>query len=104
MLGAPSGKKEDSTVSVIPAQDFSKYTGTYRNGSNTLQIVEQGGKLLLGGAEIRRVPDGWLVSQNPDSNTPSRVFPVAGPDGRIEYLDSGGRALARATVNAAGSR
>jgi CubicO group peptidase (beta-lactamase class C family) len=75
----------------IEAADFAKYIGTYRNGATRHQIVEKDGKLRLGGKELKKTADGFLVQEG----GPGRIFPIAGADGRIEYLFMGGRAVAR---------
>jgi len=76
----------------IPAAEFAKYLGVYRNGASRQEIVARDGKLWLDGGELGRTWEGWLVLMN---GRQGRVFPVAGADGRIEYLFIGERASAR---------
>ena len=92
MLGGPEpADPETASAKPIDRADFAKYIGTYRNGASTRQIAECGGKLCLEGTELRITSDGWLTL----TGKQGRLFPVASPGGRIEYLFMGGRAAAR---------
>jgi CubicO group peptidase (beta-lactamase class C family) len=95
MLGGPPPEVSDVAENVIPASDFAKYRGSYRNGEITREIVERDGKLFLGSMEMRKGEGGWLILKGADGKTAGRVFGVWGADGRIEYLHQGWRAAAR---------
>jgi CubicO group peptidase (beta-lactamase class C family) len=43
MLGGPPLENDDVAESVIPASEFGKYVGSYRNGETTIQIEERDG-------------------------------------------------------------
>jgi len=96
MLGRPARENTPVTESAIPAGEFAKYVGTYRNGATTTQIVERDGKLFVRATEVWKGEGGWLILKNADGRTMSRLFCVPGADGRIEYLHVGSRSLARA--------
>ncbi len=81
---------ESPATSPIPASDFKKYVGDYRNGDAVTHVTVKDGKLWVGKLEARIDKDGWLVVPNA-----GRAFPVAGPDGRTAYLFQGGRCRAR---------
>jgi CubicO group peptidase (beta-lactamase class C family) len=95
MLGGPQREAGSLEENAIPASEFSKYTGTYRNGEATMRIVERDGKLFLRLTELRKGEGGWLIMKSADGRTAGRMFSVAGADGRIEYLHNGGRSLIR---------
>jgi hypothetical protein len=79
----------------IPASEFGRYLGSYRNGDATVQIVTRAGKLFFRSMKLQKGEDGWLVMKSADGRTTGRVFPVAGADGRIEYLHVGGQSSVR---------
>jgi len=90
MLGAPPLETHDDMPdSAIPPGDFAKYIGSYRNGDNVRKIDERDGKLFLDSNELRKGPDGWLVTKT------GQIFAVPGADGKTEYLYEGGRAAVR---------
>jgi CubicO group peptidase (beta-lactamase class C family) len=95
MLGEPLRGGVPVTESVIPTGEFGKYLGSYRNGESTVQIVTRAGKLFFRQMELRKGDEGWLLMKTADGRTAGRVFPVAGADGRIEYLHVGGRSSVR---------
>jgi CubicO group peptidase (beta-lactamase class C family) len=95
MLGGSGHESSEEAESMIPASDFAKYVGTYRNGDSRMQIVEREGKLFLRSMELRRGDGGWLIMKSADGKTRERVFAISGPGGRIEYLYNGGRSAAR---------
>lgn len=95
MLGEPLRGGVPIKESAIPSTEFGKYLGSYRNGDATVQVVTRAGKLFFRSMELRKSDDGWLVMKTPDGKTAGRVFPVAGPDGRIEYMHMGGRSSVR---------
>jgi CubicO group peptidase (beta-lactamase class C family) len=95
MLGAPPRDRPVMAESEIPASEFANYAGTYRNGSSSMQIEERDGKLLFRSMELRKGGDGWLIAKNADGRIAARIFTVAGPDGKIEYLHMSSRSLAR---------
>jgi CubicO group peptidase (beta-lactamase class C family) len=97
MLGGPAPENSDSAESAIPASEFAKYVGSYRNGETTLQIVERDGKLFFQSMEVRKGDGGWLIVKGADGKTALRIFGISGADGRIEYLHLGGRAAVRVT-------
>jgi CubicO group peptidase (beta-lactamase class C family) len=102
MLGGPPPPR-DLPESAIPASDFAKYVGSYRNGETTMQIEQRDGKLFFRSSnsssdqaeELRKDEDGWLVFKSADGKTAGRVFGVPGPKGKIEYLNMEMRAAAR---------
>lgn len=94
ILGHPSPSDPDIESAIDPA-DFSKYTGSYRNSAQTVQIVEREGKLYVGTAELRKGSRGWLILKTPDGKIAGRAFPVPGAGGTTEYLHIGGRSAAR---------
>jgi hypothetical protein len=57
--------------------------------------VTRAGKLFFRQMELRKGGEGWLVMKTADGRTAGRVFPVAGANGRIEYLHVGGRSSVR---------
>lgn len=95
MLGGPPRESDDVTESAIPENEFLKYTGSYRNGETTRQIVERDGKLFVDSMELLNGGGGWLIAKSADGATAERIFAVSGADGRIEYLYAGGRSAAR---------
>jgi CubicO group peptidase (beta-lactamase class C family) len=95
MLGEPPAGNTDARESAIPASEFAKYAGSYRNGDSRLQIVERDGKLFFRSSELRKGEGGWLIMKSADGKTVGRIFAVSGPDGRIEYLHMGGRSSVR---------
>lgn len=95
MLGEPLRGGFLVKESAIPTGEFGRYLGSYRNGDATVQIVTRAGKLFFRQMELRKGDEGWLVMKTADGRTAGRVFPVAGPDGSIEYLHVGGRSSAR---------
>jgi CubicO group peptidase (beta-lactamase class C family) len=102
MLGGPPPESSDAADSAIPASEFAKYAGSYRNGEVTMQIVERDGKLLFHWSvgptldgELRKVEPGRLIVKGADGKTVEQIVGVSGADGRIEYLIAGGRASAR---------
>lgn len=97
MLGGPPPESSDVAESAIPASEFAKYVGSYRNGETIMQIVERDGKLFFRSMELRKGEGGWLIVKSADGKTALRIFGISGPDGRIEYLHMGGRAAARVT-------
>jgi CubicO group peptidase (beta-lactamase class C family) len=104
MLGGSPLENRDVAESVIPASEFAKYVGSYRNGKTIVQIVERDGKLffrLSAGTmkvdgELRKGQAGRLIVKGADGKTAERMMGVSGADGRIEYLIAGGRAAVRA--------
>jgi CubicO group peptidase (beta-lactamase class C family) len=102
MLGGPPPPR-DLPESAIPAGDFAKYVGSYRNGETTMQIEQRDGKLFFRSSdsssdkaeELRKDEDGWLIFKSPDGKTAGRVYGVPGADGKIEYLNISMRAAAR---------
>jgi len=95
MLGEPLRGGVPVQEKEIPTSEFGRYLGSYRNGDATVQIVTRAGKLFFRQMELRKGDEGWLVMKTADGRTAGRVFPVAGPDGRIEYLHVGGRSSVR---------
>ena len=95
MLGEPLRGGVPIEETAIPATEFGRYLGSYRNGDATVQIVTRAGKLFFRQAELKKTSDGFLVMKTPDGRTTGRVFPVFGPDGKIEYLHQGGRSSVR---------
>jgi CubicO group peptidase (beta-lactamase class C family) len=95
MLGEPSRERSSVEESTIPASEFAKYKGTYRNGGASIQIVERDGRLYFRSMELRKGEGGWLIMKNADGRTAGRVFAVSGVDGKIEYLHMGGRSSVR---------
>jgi CubicO group peptidase (beta-lactamase class C family) len=95
MLGRPLRENTPVAESAIPASEFAKYVGTYRNGASTLEIVERDGKLFFRNMELRKGEAGWLIMKSADGRTAGRIFTVAGADGRVEYLHMGARSSAR---------
>lgn len=95
MLGEPLRGGVPIEETAIPATEFGRYLGSYRNGDATVQIVTRAGKLFFRQAELKKSSDGWLVTKTPDGKTAGRVFPVFGPDGKVEYLHQGGRSSVR---------
>jgi CubicO group peptidase (beta-lactamase class C family) len=95
MLGEPLRGGVPVEEKVIPTGEFGKYLGSYRNGDSTVQIVTRAGKLFFRQMELRKGEEGWLVMKTADGRTAGRVFPVAGADGRAEYLHVGGRSSVR---------
>lgn len=95
MLGEPRREIVNTQESAIPASEFAKYAGTYRNGAATIQIVESEGKLRYRSMELRKGEGGWLIMKSADGRTAGRIFAVPGPDGKIAYLHMGGRSSAR---------
>jgi len=95
MLAGPLHEINNPHESAIPASEFSKFEGTYRNGETTSQILERDGKLYYRSMELTKGDGGWLIMKGPDGRTTGRVFAVSGPDGRIQYLHAGGRSSIR---------
>jgi CubicO group peptidase (beta-lactamase class C family) len=95
MLGEPLRGGVPLEETSIPPTEFGRYLGSYRNGDATVQIVTRAGKLFFRQAELKKSSDGFLVMKTPDGRTTGRVFPVFGPDGKIEYLHQGGRSSVR---------
>jgi hypothetical protein len=96
MLGEPRREEGAGEVTAIPPEDFPKYSGLFRNGDNTLQIVVRDGKLFFRSMELRKGGDsGWLIMKDANGKTAGRIFGVAGPDGRIQYLHVVGRSSTR---------
>ena len=95
MLGEPLRGGVPLADGAIPAGEFGKYLGSYRNGDSTAQIVTRAGKLFFRQVELRKGDEGWLVMKTADGRTAGRVFPVLGPDGRVAYLHMGGRSSIR---------
>jgi hypothetical protein len=95
MLGRPLPESNTVQESVIPASEFAKYKGTYRNGEATIQIAERDGKLFYRSMEVRKGEGGWLIVKNADGRTVARIFAVSGADGKIQYLHVGGRSSVR---------
>jgi CubicO group peptidase (beta-lactamase class C family) len=95
MLGGAPPENADVAKSALPASEFAKYVGSYRNGETTMQIVERGGKLFFRSMELWEGEGGWLITKTADGKTAERIFGVAGADGRIEYLYVGGRSAIR---------
>jgi len=95
MLGEPLRGGIPIEETAIPTSEFGRYLGSYRNGDATVQIVTRAGKLFFRQAELKKSSDGWLVTKTPDGKTAGRVFPVFGPDGKVEYLHQGGRSSVR---------
>jgi CubicO group peptidase (beta-lactamase class C family) len=95
MLGEPPRERISVEESIIPASEFEKYKGTYRNGGASIQIVERDGKLYVRSTELRKVEGGWLIMKSADGRTAGRIFAVSGDDGKIEYLHMGGRSSRR---------
>lgn len=95
MLGAPERPPAALAETAIPAGDFWKYIGSYRNGETTSQIVERDGKLFFRSLELRKGEGGWLLMKKEDGSAAGRIFTVAGADGRVQYLHLGERSAAR---------
>lgn len=95
MLGEPAHPAAKVEESVIPASEFSKYAGTFRNGNSRIQIVERDGKLFSRTMELRKGEGGWLIMKTPEGRTAGRMFCVFGDDGKVTYLHTGGRSAAR---------
>jgi hypothetical protein len=95
MLGEPPRERINVEESTIPAAEFAKYKGTYRNGAASIQIIERDGKLYYRSMELRKGEGGWLIMKTADGRTAGRIFAVSGADGKIEYLHMGGRASVR---------
>lgn len=56
-------------------------------GKAYAQVIEE--RVFGQVAEIQQGSGGWLILKAPDGKIAGRVFPVAGADGKIEYLHSG---------------
>jgi len=97
MLGAPPPESANAAGIGIPASEFAKYAGSYRNGENTMRIEQRDGKLFLRSLELWKGEGGWLMAKTADGKTAERIFVVLGADGQIQYLFAGGRAVARVT-------
>jgi len=96
ILGAPPPEAHDDMPdTAIPASEFAKYAGSYRNGDNTRKIEQRDGKLFLDSKELRKGADGWLVAKSADGKPAEHIFAVPGADGKIAYLYAGGRAAIR---------
>jgi CubicO group peptidase (beta-lactamase class C family) len=95
MLGGPPHESSPVVESAIPASEFAKYAGKYRNASTTWEIVERDGKLFFRSMELRKGEGGWLIMKSADGRTAGRIFAVTGADGRIAYLHMGARSAAR---------
>jgi CubicO group peptidase (beta-lactamase class C family) len=95
MLGGPPLESTDRAESAIPASEFAKYVGSYRNGESTMRIEERDGKLFYRSMELRHGEGGWLIMKTADGKTAERTFGVLGVDGRIQYLFAGGRSAVR---------
>jgi CubicO group peptidase (beta-lactamase class C family) len=103
MLGGPPPPPHDLPESAIPASEFAKYVGSYRNGETTMQIEQRDGKLFFRSSnssshqpvELRKDEDGWFVFKGADGKTAARIFGVPGAGGTIEYLNMEMRAAAR---------
>ena len=95
MLGEPLRGGVPVEEKAIPASAFGRYLGSYRNGDAAVQIVTRAGKLFFRSMELQKGEGGWLVTKSADGRTAGRIFPVAGADGRIEYLHVGGRSSVR---------
>lgn len=95
MLGEPPRERNSVEESIIPASEFAKYKGTYRNGAASMQIIERDGKLYFRSMELRKGDGGWLIMKSADGKTTGRIFAVLGADGKVEYLHMGGRSSAR---------
>jgi CubicO group peptidase (beta-lactamase class C family) len=95
MLGESRRDEGSGQQDTIPTNEFAKYAGSFRNGDTTVQIVERDGKLFFRSMELRKADGGWLIMRDANGKTAGRIFSVAGPDGRIEYLHIGGRSSAR---------
>ena len=86
VLGLPPQTRQTAPPSAaLTAQERGRYVGVYSQGPRSMEIVAKDGKLFLkqGQRETELPPTGEL-------RLGSYYF-VAAPDGRIEYLHSGGR-------------
>jgi len=95
MLGGPPPEKHEMTDSAIPASEFSRYAGMYRNGGNTMKIAERDGALFLDAQELRKGTGNWLVAKPAGGKAEEQIYAAPGADGKVEYLYAGGRAAIR---------
>jgi hypothetical protein len=68
MLGRPPRESDPIAESAIPASEFAKHVGSYRNGAATLQIAERDGKLFFRSMELRKGEGGWLIMKSADGS------------------------------------
>lgn len=71
--------------------------GTYKQGTTTVQVVEENGGLVLvqgGRAPAKLIGDDRLVAIAPNGNRTVLLL-VRGANGRVEYLHQGLRSIAR---------
>jgi hypothetical protein len=76
LLGGPPPESSELAESAIPASEFAKYVGSYRNGETTMQIVERDGKLFFRSMELRKGEGGWLIVKSADGKTAMRIFGI----------------------------
>jgi CubicO group peptidase (beta-lactamase class C family) len=93
---APRTASKASTAAFTPA-DLRGWPGRYTHGPNVIEILEHDRKLFLkqGGAEfpLQKLADSrFEITQN---GQPREYVIVRGANGRVEYLHTGLRALAR---------
>jgi CubicO group peptidase (beta-lactamase class C family) len=93
---APQTDTKASTITFTPA-DMRGWPGRYSHGPNVVEITGHNGKLFLkqGGSElpIQKLGDSRFATNH---NGQSREFVIVrGTNGRVEYLHTGLRALAR---------
>ena len=82
---APERRDTTAKPITLTSQDMTRYVGRYSQGPRSMEILARDGKLFLkqGDRETELPPTGEL-------RLGTYSF-VASPDGRIEYLHSGGR-------------
>lgn len=96
MIGADEPSADAGTAdAAVNARDFSSYTGSYRNGAQSIRIAARNGKLSVDQAEVRLAGNGSLALRSADGKTTRRFVVVKGTDGRVEFLHAGGRSFAR---------
>ncbi len=93
----PETKPEPQAGMPIAESDFPKFTAVYANGPSRIEIVAEGGKLMVSrlGGKAPLVWHGGDRYSIGSSEGPQNAVFVPAADGRIEYIFRGGRALAR---------
>lgn len=90
-LGLPPSKRETTSAAPPPLTDaqLSAYAGVYSQGARRMEIVKKEGKLFLKQGQRE------TELQHTGEHRFGGYFFVTSPDGRVEYLHSGGRSWRR---------
>jgi CubicO group peptidase (beta-lactamase class C family) len=88
-LDLEAAPKSADQTHALTAEEIARYAGTYANGENRLTLRSDGDALAEATMRFTKAGKDFIAGDR------ARVVGVAGSDGRIEFLHTGGRSYRR---------